>query len=127
MEVLPETTGDWLGEERILHVCGGIAQYRLILLNLSKYSPRMWRYCHEAKLQWAVEEVFSTYVEVLLSFLDLSLCAIRILHVCGGIAHSNGTTSISKTYSPRMWRYCWWDSTDRPLIGVFSTYVEVLL
>ena len=50
----------------ILHVCGGDPSLANLLLMITRYSPRMWRWSPRLERNQWVEWVFSTYVEVIL-------------------------------------------------------------
>ena len=52
----------------ILHVCGGDPQVTDYGTKFAAYSPRMWRWSYGTSQQKIAEGVFSTYVEVILSF-----------------------------------------------------------
>ena len=71
--------------------------------------------------------VFSTYVEVIpiiLTKLSKKQC---ILHVCGGDPYQSTSMAAYHKYSPRMWRWSWWQLLVHTRSLVFSTYVEVIL
>ena len=127
MEVIPCF---WLLNEehlRILHVCGGDPVILTRWVRQLRYSPRMWRWSREQKLEKARAEVFSTYVEVILPKVRMSIPVPSILHVCGGDPKLFHKPFWFSGYSPRMWRWssfgtCLWVASY-----VFSTYVEVIL
>ena len=50
------------------------------------------------------QNVFSTYVEVIPTLIDLDLIPLSILHVCGGDPKLTGYEQGEDGYSPRMWR-----------------------
>ena len=111
----------------ILHVCGGDPLNKQIKELQGGYSPRMWRWSWWKVRIYVCLAVFSTYVEVILTFGILLMIYYCILHVCGGDPQLINCQSLKKLYSPRMWR---WSFKGVSIIGfmcVFSTYVEVIL
>ena len=52
----------------ILHVCGGDPYWVKIAQNLQEYSPRMWRWSRSKNFKDWWWTVFSTYVEVILTW-----------------------------------------------------------
>ena len=110
----------------ILHVCGG-DPVRLWEFFLLMYSPRMWRWSLYHNLFLIFGIVFSTYVEVIPKNVILSKSINCILHVCGGDPKLTHLTSEKLQYSPRMWRWSYFDGEELGDIYVFSTYVEVIL
>ena len=127
VEVIPNSQGCSCTDQSILHVCGGDP----ISLDFSSskitYSPRMWRwslYCGTQSPKWLV---FSTYVEVIPSLLQLLKFQLRILHVCGGDPIGSSSGVLRSSYSPRMWRWSQYQHQTSDNDCVFSTYVEVIL
>ena len=88
----------------ILHVCGGHPNQPKKSAHYFQYSPRMWRSSPSGPVKTVPVEVFSTYVEVILGLIPLSLKPSGILHVCGGHPHSDRVAVLDYEYSPRMWR-----------------------
>ena len=87
----------------------------------------MWRWSQQLRKDAENQVVFSTYVEVILTYIDGSYFRTSILHVCGGDPIICIRENQQYLYSPRMWR---WSSTPfylYPSFWVFSTYVEVIL
>ena len=111
----------------ILHVCGGDPIISSVFRIYFLYSPRMWRWSLKFALLWRLDDVFSTYVEVIPSNQCWRKNWLRILHVCGGDPITWWTQKISVGYSPRMWRWSQWFNWQRRQERVFSTYVEVIL
>ena len=68
----------------ILHVCGGDPECKVNNHFWLGYSPRMWRWSYEWIDKGLLDDVFSTYVEVILSVRVILLKDRCILHVCGG-------------------------------------------
>ena len=89
----------------ILHVCGGDPQF--------DHNVYKWK------------EVFSTYVEVILSAKCAFLFWWSILHVCGGDPVRLWEFFLLM-YSPRMWRWSLYHNLFLIFGIVFSTYVEVI-
>ena len=110
----------------ILHVCGGDPIISSVFRIYFLYSPRMWRWSLKFALLWRLDDVFSTYVEVIPSNQCWRKNWLRILHVCGGDPITWWTQKISVGYSPRMWRWSQWFNWQRRQERVFSTYVEVI-
>ena len=110
----------------ILHVCGGDPIRLSCLGCIGRYSPRVWRWSHGID-SWLNEAwVFSTCVEVILLTTPSLTLKSGILHVCGGDPVKHFAIHITKTYSPRVWR---WSFTVEIFIlhpSVFSTCVEVI-
>ena len=127
MEVIPPPSVVWLFWAGILHVCGGdpIRSFRQRKSNA--YSPRMWRWSSTALLTLAHHEVFSTYVEVILTGVSLLDTIKSILHVCGGDPYQSTSMAAYHKYSPRMWRWSRYQYYQVQHLEVFSTYVEVIL
>ena len=71
--------------------------------------------------------VFSTYVEVIPRAFLLGASPSCILHVCGGDPAHDLATLFDRGYSPRMWRWSRLVYVQMVKMGVFSTYVEVIL
>ena len=67
----------------ILHVCGDDPQRQYIIIYQVLYSPRMWRWSLTVIVARVAIKVFSTYVEMILSLVDLPSLIASILHVCG--------------------------------------------
>ena len=53
---------------------------------------------------WNMKNVFSTYVEVILSGSAMPYSQLGILHVCGGDPCVSSSPMLYHEYSPRMWR-----------------------
>ena len=90
-----------------LHVCGGDPGCQPQALTVVVFSPRMWRWSRSCRSILMNFLVFSTYVEVILSFGWFLL--------------------LKSPFSPRMWRWSWNFTVDWVATFVFSTYVEVIL
>ena len=111
----------------VLHVCGDDPFCQSISGSNSWCSPRMWRWSHDDLLKLYLEDVFSTYVEMILNLLLLDPTFYCVLHVCGD--DPTNQNLIGKTFgcSPRMWRWsCCFEENTR-IAPVFSTYVEMIL
>ena len=111
----------------ILHVCGDDPLQVPIPAPFYQYSPRMWRWSYSWSNEPQIGFVFSTYVEMILSFVHILRKWACILHVCGDDPLCLYDIRWYKKYSPRMWRWSnilirifYWSS-------VFSTYVEMIL
>ena len=111
----------------ILHVCGGDPLSELEDSKWKRYSPRMWRWSLKFALLWRLDDVFSTYVEVIPSNQCWRKNWLRILHVCGGDPGWPKQKINRNRYSPRMWRWSWSLQWSETVSIVFSTYVEVIL
>ena len=111
----------------ILHVCGGDPQVACHCGWYPRYSPRMWRWSLIGLVAESTTGVFSTYVEVILTWKSFRYSKARILHVCGGDPSANYSLASDLKYSPRMWRWSPNSYTWNLRILVFSTYVEVIL
>ncbi len=111
----------------ILHVCGGDPGILIYDSTNSWYSPRMWRWSYDEKRHPIFLTVFSTYVEVILWKFSKLLRLTCILHVCGGDPKNILLKNNSQKYSPRMWRWSPYVFEAKLKLGVFSTYVEVIL
>ena len=91
----------------ILHVCGGDPIFPDFFLTIFGYSPRMWRWSSVTSSWRKCYQVFSTYVEVILTVVPRSVFCL--------------------SYSPRMWRWSYMAKSLAIGDQVFSTYVEVIL
>ena len=107
MEVIPRRWQSSSRNSSILHVCGGDPMCCKLL------TKNLW--------------VFSTYVEVILPYAFAFATAFCILHVCGGDPSLFRLPRTYPEYSPRMWRWSLLSVLLCLAIGVFSTYVEVIL
>ena len=107
VEVIPNRCWPWCFALGILHVCGGDPVIHWPKKLKWPYSPRMWRWSYYFRNQFTRWLVFSTYVEVILTFSLWSASLLCILHVCGGDPVRNCELLIG--------------------LFVFSTYVEVIL
>ena len=88
-----------------LHVCGGVSLTLMAFHLENVFSPRMWR-CFRASGETTPKcDVFSTYVEVFLTYANGNILTLSFLHVCGGVS--------------KLCLNCIF------LTSVFSTYVEV--
>ena len=87
----------------------------------------MWRWSLNSKGYKVTDQVFSTYVEVILFSCFRASFFWRILHVCGGDPNGTAGMSQKEVYSPRMWRWSLFFSVRQSNKIVFSTYVEVIL
>ena len=111
----------------VLHVCGDDPNIQLFLINQYRCSPRMWRWSSIFFTVIFNFCVFSTYVEMILTFDGISKKNGSVLHVCGDDPN-NSMDLISKSgCSPRMWRWSHNLGTGATRIAVFSTYVEMIL
>ena len=90
------------------------------------YSPRMWRWSLDAMNLHVGLPVFSTYVEVIPTSLNVNKFEPSILHVCGGDPFSSLLNHRINLYSPRMWRWSRLYFALSLAFLVFSTYVEVI-
>ena len=90
------------------------------------YSPRMWRWSQKDSDWLALRQVFSTYVEVILTAVLPPNCPRSILHVCGGDPIVLILRDAKCLYSPRMWRWSYHREYSVSTKKVFSTYVEVI-
>ena len=110
----------------ILHVCGGDPFSAQVYYSFKLYSPRMWRWSLIRPWCSCLNSVFSTYVEVILSFEPASWSKLSILHVCGGDPGHGRKSWVKLLYSPRMWRWSFFQLARMHDKMVFSTYVEVI-
>ena len=88
-----------------LHVCGGDPENGIDKFLDEIFSPRMWRWSYP---HWKYMEqfgIFSTYVEVILTFNDNSESKTNFLHVCGGDPMNHYRNTKFYQFSPRMWRW----------------------
>ena len=111
----------------ILHVCGDDLHFLSQPMIMLVYSPRMWRWSWVEQNFKDFDLVFSTYVEMILGqrfFASQKLC---ILHVCGDDPWVDDWETDIHQYSPRMWRWSSLISSNLEIVGVFSTYVEMIL
>ena len=111
----------------ILHVCGDDPTTDTTTVDSYKYSPRMWRWSLHKNNNSQRWKVFSTYVEMIPPHHELSLNQLGILHVCGDDPVYVNKNALKTRYSPRMWRWSSYLSSRYLLLGVFSTYVEMIL
>ena len=126
MEVIPWPLIHTATGLRILHVCGGDPYQDDYGDESVEYSPRMWRWsCDQDDIDTAYD-VFSTYVEVILSPSKIKRLADGILHVCGGDPNLFNFRLYLFWYSPRMWRWSFYPLWHMMQPTVFSTYVEVI-
>ena len=87
----------------------------------------MWRWSSRWHLFKRTSNVFSTYVEVILTREKFIRMSRRFLHVCGGDPTTRYKLLIWYLFSPRMWRWSYFACFLFLVIVVFSTYVEVIL
>ena len=111
----------------ILHVCGDDPVITCIICQIISYSPRMWRWSYPQDLLHLHQDVFSTYVEMILFYQMLLKVLGGILHVCGDDPFSSGIVFGGGEYSPRMWRWSLISCITSFKHVVFSTYVEMIL
>ena len=107
VEVIQRNTPETKTNSGILHVCGGDPSLNSTTKNISRYSPRVWRWSPSQNIVKQLHPVFSTYVEVILFPHTLHSADLSILHVCGGDPISSSSYKNINMYSPRMWRYCY--------------------
>ena len=111
----------------VLHVCGGDPLRSDLLTVHQLCSPRMWSWScffwHSSRFR----QVFSTYVEVILSGRVWTAIMVCVLHVCGADPASSDIPAALDKCSPRMWRWSWVEEFEPQSWFVFSTYVEVIL
>ena len=127
VEVILLTSGQRKIQTCFLHVCGGDPKWIIWYLIANQFSPRMWRWSWN---WWRLNRwrgVFSTYVEVILSYRKGANVPSRFLHVCGGDPASYSNYSKNIWFSPRMWRWSCNIVAIKSRNIVFSTYVEVIL
>ena len=111
----------------ILHVCGGDPWIPWEKTKKNMYSPRMWRWSLPHPSLMGSNQVFSTYVEVILCGKPIKVHDASILHVCGGDPRLACVSAVFVLYSPRMWRWSLSPTASTEGRRVFSTYVEVIL
>ena len=111
----------------VLHVCGGDPLTSHKIPKMVGCSPRMWRWSSSINLSNSGIQVFSTYVEVILSMYHETIQARSVLHVCGGDPVKLRSFLSSRKCSPRMWRWSLHFQEQVFRSQVFSTYVEVIL
>ncbi len=87
----------------------------------------MWRCFHRHLSDHPPEHIFSTYVEVFLSYKGGQLLQGDFLHVCGGVSAFQPNVPDIRKFSPRMWRCFFFQSLLWVVVEIFSTYVEVFL
>ena len=110
----------------ILHVCGDDPKIYLPDEFMLLYSPRMWRWSLVPLEGDSDISVFSTYVEMIphIPYIEFNIPC--ILHVCGDDPSSSGLALTWSQYSPRMWRWSFWQISLAEETRVFSTYVEMI-
>ena len=86
----------------------------------------MWRWSQIRVDRLLHFQVFSTYVEMILTQCDYCFAVVRILHVCGDDPKIPPTKSSFRKYSPRMWRWSYNRRNCLNFFHVFSTYVEMI-
>ena len=86
----------------------------------------MWRWSWHKVDATLIINVFSTYVEVILSSSNIYIGIKCFLHVCGGDPKVNVDVRLQSAFSPRMWRWSCSSYIIFPMLNVFSTYVEVI-
>ena len=86
----------------------------------------MWRSSQRTRCPVCEHWVFSTYVEVILLAFPDDWKFYGILHVCGGHPITISIYNLAVLYSPRMWRSSYDKKVSDIMMGVFSTYVEVI-
>ena len=87
----------------------------------------MWRWSPDSDNYVKSTWVFSTYVEVILGIYTGDISEVSVLHVCGGDPTSTWFSAKMPKCSPRMWRWSLMKRYEFHDLGVFSTYVEVIL
>ena len=110
-----------------LHVCGGDPDPQNASFCQFLFSPRMWRWSYVWNTHSSRLNVFSTYVEVILTPFFKSCAFCCFLHVCGGDPEWRESNYKVILFSPRMWRWSYWLVDLDRVNTVFSTYVEVIL
>ena len=108
-----------------LHVCGGVSLGVVGEQAQLAFSPRMWRCFHGAIIATPDGVIFSTYVEVFLSWTSLAGVRFNFLHVCGGVSAAYGFDMRVYGFSPRMWGCFQVSLSASDANAIFSTYVEV--
>ena len=111
----------------VLHVCGDDPSTSLVAKSKRLCSPRMWRWSLIRRLEYQCGLVFSTYVEMILAGPQSPLIACCVLHVCGDDPCPTEKPNANSKCSPRMWRWSWTERCKSRRLGVFSTYVEMIL
>ena len=127
VEVILSIKTDFPRRVSFLHVCGGDPVKGNPERHAKRFSPRMWRWSSSVESRSPWNDVFSTYVEVILFSKNGVLIWYCFLHVCGGDPEWKALDYSRVRFSPRMWR---WSSSNKhsfKLFSVFSTYVEVIL
>ena len=147
VEMIPIFTQLPAGSVSVLHVCGDDPKASRLLTVASGCSPRMWRWSYDYDPYLLEVEVFSTYVEMILTRSQFPLTMLCVLHVCGDDPIDKGAFRVMSRCSPRMWddpsrkgkahmsmacspRMWRWSSCTNAgfrSISVFSTYVEMIL
>ena len=112
VEVIPSWDYSKSCFDCFLHVCGGDPEVGEAINNYLKFSPRMWRWSSHDQIRSFSNEVFSTYVEVILQCHQKLTGNRRFLHVCGGDPITPTINFSPNMFSPRMWRW----SRQRDLI-----------
>ena len=127
VEVILVTVLERLRALNFLHVCGGDPGRIRGMTDELEFSPRMWRWSlhyHHHNFQ---NQIFSTYVEVILPCAGLSAEKYYFLHVCGGDPNHCCVAILTIAFSPRMWRWSYTIHAINVTDKIFSTYVEVIL
>ena len=89
----------------VLHVCGDDPKASRLLTVASGCSPRMWRWSYDYDPYLLEVEVFSTYVEMILTRSQFPLTMLCVLHVCGDDPIWLQSIDMMLKCSPRMWRW----------------------
>ena len=111
----------------VLHVCGDDPYPKKNLKVKFLCSPRMWRWSYVLNDILISADVFSTYVEMILKQLKVTLAGISVLHVCGDDPNISRLSLVIAQCSPRMWRWSFKVFLIITIMVVFSTYVEMIL
>ena len=109
----------------LLHVRGGVSAPHHYAFRRRESSPRTWRCFLCRPSDRKREEVFSTYVEVFLTFGAGDCFTPSLLHVRGGVSDLRQAFQIQKLSSPRSWRCFSGRRLGIHRTDVFSTSVEV--
>ena len=109
----------------LLHVRGGVSTFGYSHMMRKKSSPRPWRCFRKPTLNSFCPTVFSTSVEVFLSFFKGYIRLVGLLHVRGGVSARSFAFCEFPQSSPRPWRCFQLKLGKKMLELVFSTSVEV--
>ncbi len=127
VEVFPTVSATGEATSSLLHARGGVSPLRVFVYADRKSSPRPWRCFLLHDLLPRGPAVFSTPVEVFLSWRRAYTENGSLLHARGGVSTMALLKLTGRRSSPRPWRCFCQAVLLHSKTGVFSTPVEVFL